>query len=61
MGISAIYRKNRSYKKANDRLSSLRMEFDNVKEESFYEDDWIKAKLNADDADLDDMIPENER
>lgn len=63
MGASALYKKKKSSEKVNKRLSSLRREFSNVKEESFNksEDDWIEDRLNADDPDLDNMIPVNRR
>jgi hypothetical protein len=63
LGASALYKKKKSSEKVNKRLSSLRREFSNVKEESFneMEDDWIEDRLNADDPDLDNMIPVNRR
>jgi hypothetical protein len=63
LGASALYKKKKSSEKVNKRLSSLRREFSNVKEESFNksEDDWIEDRLNADDPDLDNMIPVNRR
>ena len=63
MGASALYKKKKSSEKVNKRLSSLKREFSNVKEESFNksEDDWIEDRLNADDPDLDNMIPVNRR
>lgn len=59
MGVYSINEKKKSSKKANERLSSLRREFNTVKEESFnkIEDDWIESRLSADDPDLDDINP----
>ncbi|OEC85891.1 MULTISPECIES: hypothetical protein [Methanobacterium] len=63
MGISIIYRKRKSSKKTDERLSSLRREFNYVKEESFneIEDDWLENRLNADDPDLEDLINVNKK
>ncbi|MEN6291655.1 MAG: hypothetical protein ABFC34_08670 [Methanobacterium sp.] len=63
MGISVIYRKRKSSKKTDERLSSLRREFNYVKEESFneIEDDWLENRLNADDPDLEDLIYVNKK
>lgn len=61
--VSAVYRKNKSSQMANRRISSLRREFNNVKEESLSksEDNWIEDRLNADDPDLDDFTFTNEK
>jgi len=63
LGISIIYRKRKSSKKTDERLSSLRREFNYVKEESFneIEDDWLENRLNADDPDLEDLINVNKK
>ncbi|WP_424354386.1 hypothetical protein [Methanobacterium sp. MBAC-LM] len=63
MSISVIYRKRKSSKKTDERLSSLRREFNYVKEESFneIEDDWLENRLNADDPDLEDLIHVNKK
>lgn len=62
-GVSAIYRKRQSSKKADERLSSLKREFNTVKQESFNESegDWIGDRLNDDDPDMEDMIPVSKR
>jgi len=63
LGASAIYKKKKSSEKVDKRLSSLRREFNNVKEESFnkHEDNWIENRLNADDPDIDDIIHVNKK
>lgn len=63
LGASAIYKKKKSSEKVDKRLSSLRREFSNVKEESFnkHEDDWIENRLNADNPDIDDIIHVNKK
>jgi hypothetical protein len=63
LSISVIYRKRKSSKKTDERLSSLRREFNYVKEESFneIEDDWLENRLNADDPDLEDLIHVNKK
>lgn len=63
MGIYTIYRKRKSSRKAEERLSSLRREFSYVKEESFnkIEDDWLENRLNADDPDLEDLVSVNKK
>jgi|GEM_PF-4414729 len=45
------------------RISSLRREFSNVKEESFNEDgdSWLEDRLKGDDLDSDDIISTNKR
>lgn len=60
---TAIYRKKKSSEKVNRRISSLRREFNTVKEESFNksEYDWIEDRLNADDPDLDDITRTDEK
>ena len=63
LGISNFYKKKQSSRKTDERLSSLRREFNYVKEESFneVEDDWIKNRLDADDPDLEDLISVNKK
>ncbi len=63
MGIYTIYRKRKSSRKTEERLSSLRREFNYVKEESFneIEDDWLENRLNADDPDLEDLVSVNKK
>lgn len=62
LGFFAFYKKKKSSEKVNRRISSLRREFNNVKEESSNKNeyDWIKMRLDGDDPDLDDMIITND-
>lgn len=61
--VHFIYKKRESSKKADNRLSSLKKEFNGVKKESYNEmdDNWIKNRLSKDDdQDLEDMVLEIE-
>ena len=62
LGISALRKKKRSSEKLHRRVSTLKKEFNDVKEETNdMGDSWIEMRLNDADPDLDDMILINKK
>ena len=63
LGCSTFYKRKKLSDKTNKRISSLRREFNNVKEEGLSQnaDNWIEDRLNEEDPDLEDMMPHNKR